>query len=103
METIILTVFLVFVFGAILLILGMGYRSMEEERGKKLTQEFELACGPTVPIPSRLNGRAAPLDDALLMRVQRYVDREQALADAFVSQPSVETLYSVAGGSSKMN
>lgn len=103
METIILTVFLVFVFGAILLILGQGYRSMEEERGRALTKEFEQVCGPALPIPSRLNGRTAQLDDALLVRVQRYVDREQALADAFVSQPSVETLFSAEGGSSRMN
>jgi hypothetical protein len=41
--------------------------------------------------------RLAPLDEALVGQLQRYLEVEQTLADEFVLQPSIESLYRESG------
>lgn len=40
----------------------------------------------------------APTDGGVLARLQRHVDHEQAVADEFVSHPSVGSLYAPENG-----
>lgn len=91
-----LGVFFTFLFAGTVLILTFGYQAVEEERAKTGKASTE-APAPRVR-SSRFFGPVRPAepatpDEAMLMRVQRYLDAEQAIAEQFVSEPSVESLY----------
>ena len=40
---------------------------------------------------------SGPLDEALFWQVRQYLEAEQLLADEFVLQPSMESLYRESG------
>ncbi|MEK7866137.1 MAG: hypothetical protein AAB434_05595 [Planctomycetota bacterium] len=40
----------------------------------------------------------APADDGQLVRLQRHIDQEQAVADEFASHPSIGSLYAPEAG-----
>lgn len=87
-----------FVFGAMLLMLLVGARKIEdeiEERAREQrevraraarTPRFFVVTQPASPVAERL-------DEAVLWKLQQYLDAEQTLADEFVLQPSIESLY----------
>ena len=97
-----------FLFGGMVLMLVLGGRAIEEERKRE-----EREARPRLMEDSRLARFFAPalsvapqteLDEALLLRiealllrVEKYLETEQSLADAFVSQPSIENLYRESG------
>lgn len=95
-----LFLFIPALFGAVFLILALGFRSIEQERAAREADET-AESDKLIPIPRFFaragRGRAAspaePVEDAVLHRVQRYLRDEQALADEFVSEPTVERLY----------
>ena len=51
---------------------------------------FFVVSQPTSP-------RRGPLDEALIRQLQQYLEAEQLLADEFVLQPSIESLYRESG------
>jgi hypothetical protein len=87
-----------FVFGAMLLILVLGARRVEDEfneRAQEIQKIRAHASGiPRFIVVSPPTGtRSAPLDEALLWQVRQYLEAEQLLADEFVLRPSLESLY----------
>ncbi len=98
----ILVVLFTFCFGGMVLIVFLGARRIEEEFDAKAAQERTLrAEAARVPrffvITQPAAPRVGPLDDAFLGELQQYLDAEQVLADQFVTQPSVESLYRESG------
>lgn len=91
-----------FLFGGMMLMLFFGARRIEDEFNETQRQmnkvradaartpRFIVVSPPTRP-------RSGPLDDAILLQVQQYLDAEQLLADEFVLQPSMERLYRESG------
>jgi hypothetical protein len=91
-----------FLFGGMVLMLFFGARRIEDEFNEKQreakkvradtarTPRFIVISQPTRP-------RGGPLDEAILRQVQQYLDAEQLLADEFVLQPSMESLYRDSG------
>jgi hypothetical protein len=88
-----------FLFGAMLLMLALGARNIEQEWEKREQEvhrqvaeergavRFFAPAWPSIPQTERQP------DEALLLRVAKYLETEQSLAEAFVSQPSIENLY----------
>ena len=91
-----------FLFGGMMLMLFFGARRIEDEFNesqREITKvradaaripRFIVVSQPTSP-------RSGPLDDSILWQVQQYLDAEQLLADEFVLQPSMESLYRDSG------
>lgn len=108
-ATIVLGVFLTFLFGGMMLALVMGYRSIEADRARQdavLQAEAgrmaEAIIGPgffdsighgQAPIPTIV------FDDALVAQLEKHVRAEQAMVTQFVRYPSVDSLYSKLGSS----
>ena len=98
----ILVVLFTFAFGGMVLIIFLGARRIEEEFKEKAREtqairaqaarvpKFFVVTPPGAP-------RVGPFDDAFLWQLQQYLDAEQTLADEFVLQPSVESLYRESG------
>jgi hypothetical protein len=89
-----------FAFGGMLLILMLGARRIEDEIKTREAQALRADAAQiprffVVTPPAR--PRVGPLDDALLWQLQRYLEAEQTLADEFVLQPSIESLYRESG------
>ncbi len=98
----ILVVLFTFGFGGMLLILFFGAQRIEDEFREKARETEEIRAQAarvprffvvTPPPPPRLG----PFDDAFLWQLQQYLDAEQTLADEFVLQPSLESLYRDSG------
>ncbi len=91
-----------FLFGAMVLALFFGARSVEDQFNER-AQEIEKIRAEAARIPRFIvvsqppAPHAGPLDEKLFWQVQQYLDAEQQLADQFVLQPSVESLYRESG------
>ena len=98
----ILVVLFTFAFGGMLLIVFLGARRIEDEFSEK-AREVEAIRAKAARIPrffvvtQPAAPRVGPLDDAFLWQLQQYLDAEQTLADEFVLQPSIESLYRESG------
>ena len=90
-----------FAFGGLVLILVLGARRIEDELEERAQKVREIA--PRVPhflVVSQPTGpRVGRVDEALLWRVQQYLEAEQVRVDEFVLQPSMESLYRDSGRS----
>ncbi len=88
METTLFAFFLFFLICVWTLFLGLGLRDAEKHRAESdedssRADDRKAPTGPALPV----------LDDAVLVRVMTYLAQERALAEQFVSQPSVERLH----------
>ncbi len=98
----ILVVLFTFGFGGMLLILFFGARRIEDEFKERARETQEIrAQAARVPrffvVTQPAPPRVGPFDDAFLWQLQQYLDAEQTLADEFVLQPSLESLYRDSG------
>jgi hypothetical protein len=92
----------IFAFGGLLLILVLGARRIEDEmRVRALAERKARAEVARIPgffvVSQPARPRAGQLDEALLWQLQQYLEAEQTLADEFVLQPSIESLYRESG------
>jgi hypothetical protein len=91
-----------FLFGAIVLILVFGTRRIDDELNER-QREIQKIRADAARIPRFIvvspptGARCGPLDEALFWQVQQYLEAEQLLADQFVLQPSMESLYRDSG------
>ena len=91
-----------FAFGGMLLIVLLGARGVEEELKARARQENDL-CTAAARIPAFFfanqpaGSELGRRDEALIGRLQQYLEAEQLLADEFVLQPSIESLYRESG------
>ncbi len=92
------------VFGGMLLILVLGAGQVEDEVKAREAEAREMRAEPTRPArfleaapPPRPQTGQPQLDEALLSQLQQYIDAEQTLADEFVLQPSIDSLYRETG------
>lgn len=91
-----------FTFGGMLLMLFLGARRIEEEMAER-TREAQKIRAEAARIPRFFvvtppaGPRVQRLDETVLWQLQRYLDAEQTLADEFVLQPSIESLYRESG------
>ena len=91
-----------FLFGGMVLILVFGARRIEEEFNER-EQEIQKIRADAARIPRFIvvsqpaAPRSGPLDEGLLGQVQQYLEAEQRLANEFVLQPSMESLYRDSG------
>ncbi|MBI4518402.1 MAG: hypothetical protein HY699_21585 [Deltaproteobacteria bacterium] len=102
MLGILIGVLFTFAFGGILLAVFLGARSIEDEITERAREaqkvradaarirRFFVVTQPAAPAAGRV-------DEALLWQLQQYVNAEQVLADEFVLQPSMESLYRESG------
>ncbi len=91
-----------FAFGGMLLIVLLGARRVEDELQARAMEEHDIRAAATrIPGFFFANQTAGPevgrLDEALVGRLQQYLEAEQILADEFVLQPSIESLYRESG------
>ncbi len=91
-----------FAFGGMLLILFLGARRIEDEFKDRAREVHKIrADAARIPRFFALTQPAGPavgrVDEALLWQLQQYLDAEQLLADEFVLQPSIESLYRESG------
>ena len=91
-----------FLFGGMMLMLFFGARSIEEEFNERQREVSKVrADAARIPrfivVGQPTRPRSGPLDEAVLRQVQQYLDAEQLLADEFVLQPSMESLYRDSG------
>lgn len=102
-ATVVLVLFLTFVFGGMLLALVMGYQGIEQSRApKRLARESDAAMTGVVASPAffasvgerQSQFPTAAFDDALLAALEKHVRAEQAIVTQFVHFPSVDSLYS---------
>jgi hypothetical protein len=91
-----------FGFGGMLLIVVFGARGIEEQLEARARADRDIRT--EVARMSRFlvtNRIARPpvgrMDEAMLSRVRQYLEAEQMVADEFVLQPSVESLYRDSG------
>jgi len=96
-----------FAFGGLLLIVVLGARRVEDEL-KERAKEVHDICADAARIPrfflanqpaghevaGHEIGRS---DDVFIGQLQQYLEVEQHLADEFVLQPSIESLYRESG------
>ncbi len=87
-----------FAFGGMLLIVVLGARNIEDELKARARQENDIRTA-AARIPGfffanqPMASEAGRQDEALIGRLQQYLEAEQHLADEFVLQPSIESLY----------
>lgn len=91
-----------FAFGGMLLMLVLGARRIEDELKERMREarevRAEVARVPRFFVVTRPASPAAGrVDEVLLWQLQQYLEAEQVLADEFVLQPSVESLYRESG------
>jgi len=95
-ESIIITLSVMFFFGGIVLILGLGVMNIEEERsrnGANQTEGWDSRSFFSSSAAMGLDPSGEVVDDSLVLEVERFLRDEVAVADRFVSEPSVENLY----------
>jgi len=87
-----------FLFGGMLLILIFGAQGIEAEREatrrearKARPQLARIPRSFVVSQPARPQGEKS--HDAFAAQLEQYLEAEQMLADQFVSEPSLESLY----------
>ena len=91
-----------FLFGGMVLILVFGARRIQDEFNER-EQEMQKIRAAAARLPRFIvvsqppGPRSGPLDEGLLWQVQQYLEAEQRLADEFVLQPSMESLYRDSG------
>lgn len=112
MEAIVVGALFTVLFGGLLLAVYLGFRSVEEQRTVRKEEEQAWRFGLTGSGATRLGERLVtaasesavkPDEEAMVRRVQNYIESEQTLADQFVSHPSVESLYRESGRKSAWN
>jgi hypothetical protein len=90
-----------FALGGMLLIVVLGARRVEDELKARAREENRIGAAARLPGFFFANQPAghelARLDEALIGRLQQYLEAEQLLADEFVLQPSIESLYRDSG------
>jgi hypothetical protein len=91
-----------FAFGGLMLILVLGARRIENEIALRAREAREdranAARAPHFFVANPpASARVGQIDEALLWRVREYLEAEQVLADEFVLQPSIESLYRESG------
>jgi hypothetical protein len=91
-----------FLFGGMMLILLLGARRIEDEMKERAREVSEIRADaariPRFFLVAQPAGReVGRLDEALVGRLQQYLEAEQLLADEFVLQPSLESLYRESG------
>ncbi len=91
-----------FAFGGVLLILVLGARRIEDELEARAREARQiLADAARIPrffvVTQPAGPRVGRVDEALLWQLQQYLDAEQMLANEFVLQPSIESLYRESG------
>ena len=91
-----------FLFTGLLLAVFLGAQRVEEELKERAREAVQMREQATrVPrffmVNRAASPRVGPLDEAMLWQVQQYLDAEQTMADEFVLQPSVESLYRESG------
>jgi hypothetical protein len=91
-----------FLFGGMVLMLFFGARRIEDEFTEKAREAQKIRADaariPRFFVVTQPAGPAVgPMDETLLWQLQQYVDAEQVLADEFVLQPSIESLYRGSG------
>lgn len=91
-----------FGFGGMLLILFFGARQIEDDLTQRAQEAQKIrADAARIPrffvISQPASPRAGRPDEAFLSQLQDYLDAEQTLADEFVLQPSIESLYRESG------
>lgn len=91
-----------FAFGGMLLIVVLGARRIEDELKARACEEHDIrATAARIPGFFAANQPAGDelgrWDEALIGRLQQYLEAEQLLADEFVLQPSIESLYRESG------
>ena len=103
-ATVVISVFVAFIFGTAMLMLVMGYMSTEERRAQQ-EKERHVEVLPVVQaaadVPrffatldaSRLPTARPAFDDALLAHLEDRLRSEQALVSQFVDEPSIANLY----------
>ncbi|MFI5395907.1 MAG: hypothetical protein ACHQ9S_10275 [Candidatus Binatia bacterium] len=91
-----------FLFGGMVLMLILGAQGIEarlkegeQEAGKIRTDGARIPRFFVVNQP--VSPRIGTMDEALVWQVQQYLEAEQILADEFVLQPSIESLYRESG------
>jgi hypothetical protein len=89
-------------FGGMLLILILGARRIEDELAERAREAQQIrAAAARIPgflvLTKPASPRIGQVDEALLWQLQQYLEAEQMLADEFVLQPSIESLYRGAG------
>jgi hypothetical protein len=114
-ATIVLVLFLTFLVGGMMLALVMGYRSIEESRGRiehrparhVQAAPFALAVASRGFFESTADrapvSPAITFDDALIAQLEKHVRAEQAMVSQFVHFPSVDSLYSSSGTSLRIH
>jgi hypothetical protein len=91
-----------FTLGGVLLVLLLGARRIENGRRERARGAREIrAEAARIPRFFVAAPPAGPqveqVDEALLWQLQEYLDVEQGLADEFVRQPTIESLYRESG------
>jgi hypothetical protein len=84
-----------FTLGGVLLILLLGARRIENGRRERAREAQEIPRFFVLTPPA--GPRIEQVDEALLWQLQAYLDAEQVLADEFVQQPTIESLYRESG------
>ena len=108
--TIVLALFLAFLFGAGMLALVMGYISTEEKRAQERQERESEALRAVRHVAltpgffahvdaSRIPVAHAAIEARMLADVERYVQAEQAAVRQFVNEPSIDSLYRQPGAS----
>lgn len=94
-----LLVLSIFGCGGMLLILILGAQSIEIQDFEQRTRQRAHSSAPGGCTPQWVKvgqppaASASRFDDAFVLEVRKYVATEQTLADEFISQPSVASLY----------
>ena len=102
-TTVIVVLGVSFLFGAMVLMLAMGYQETEQKRAlqaKARQAEAVEQAATLVAVPgffAQPNATPAPtfvvFDDAMVHRLERHVRTEQELVAQFVHHPSIDNLY----------
>jgi hypothetical protein len=91
-----------FMFGGMLLMLFFGARGIEDELNERARETREIRK-QAARIPRFLAvthpaiAQIGRVDERLLSQLQQYMEAEQTLANEFVLQPSIESLYRESG------
>jgi hypothetical protein len=91
-----------FLFGGMLLALVLGAQGIEARLNENEREAGKIrAEGARIPrffvVNQPAGPRAGVVDEAFALHVRQYLEAEQLLADEFVLQPSIESLYRGSG------